>query len=323
MPLAHDDTDNCSEFSYDGDEGTTPDPFSISELEKAVRASPMSDPEAKCGNLKLVKLAEGGYHKVYEVLDNNSEPLDIVARVAAPAFPKDKLESEIATMQYIASHTSIHTPRVYGWNSDNTNPVGQEYMVMEKLKGTSASEVWDTLPMDLKKVTVYDVAHCILQLYALRFSTGGSLYNDAEGNTVVGPIVSTPFYRALDGFVRLPNEADRDALSGYRGPFPSASGYMRSFLDAELHIIKRHRQVVLENELKNDTPSALSRVFALSERPCNSQRCIPEMLVFLNLSPPRANRFLSDWTTFGFQISWSVLYRSTYSLHIPDFFFLD
>ncbi|KAJ7652127.1 hypothetical protein DFH06DRAFT_1331335 [Mycena polygramma] len=266
MALAFHDTDNCSEFSYDGEEGTTPDSFSISELENAVTSLiELEATSRNCGNLKLVKLAEGGYHKVYEVLDNKSEILNIIARVAAPAFPKDKIESEIATLQYIASHTSIHTPRVYGWNSDSTNPVGQEYMIMEKIEGISASEVWDTLPMDLKKVTVSDVAHCILQLYALRFFTGGSLYNDAEGNTVVGPIVATPFYRALDGFVRLPNEADRYALSEYRGPFPSASGYMRSFLDAELHIFKQHRQLILDNELEGDTERLEQGIRALEK----------------------------------------------------------
>ncbi|GAW07920.1 kinase-like protein [Lentinula edodes] len=77
----------------------------------------------------LVKLAEGGYHKVYKV----SGDLRIVVRVAAPAFPKDKLESEVATLQYIASHSSIHTPHVYAWNTENDNPVGLEYMILEKV----------------------------------------------------------------------------------------------------------------------------------------------------------------------------------------------
>jgi hypothetical protein len=94
--------DLASVFSYDG-EGD-PDTFSLHELNAAVN----SHFSTVCS---LEKLAQGGYHKVcydtpifshrchphclqaYDILKNGMS-LGVV-RVAAPAFPKDKLESEV------------------------------------------------------------------------------------------------------------------------------------------------------------------------------------------------------------------------------------
>ncbi|KAJ6476226.1 hypothetical protein C8R45DRAFT_1009263 [Mycena sanguinolenta] len=255
MISAFEDTDQCSEFAYDSDEAVPPDSFSLTKLEEAA---------SRCigGKCNLVKLAEGGYHKVYEVYSGEETP-NVVARVAAPAFPKDKVESEIATIQHIASHTKIPTTQVYDWNSDGNNPVGLEYMILGKISGVSASDVWDTLPLELKQLTVCEVADYVLQLFRLRFDTGGSLYNSPDGKQFVGPIVSIPFYRALDGVVRLPRPVDRD-IATYRGPFPNATAYLRSFLDAELRLVRDHRQHILEHELDGDEERLEQGIRALS-----------------------------------------------------------
>lgn len=75
-------------FLYDG-EGE-PDCFSIAKLQSIVNRYFLT-------SCKLEKLAEGGYHKVYDIFRSDGTPLDAVVRVASPAFPKDKLESEVPT----------------------------------------------------------------------------------------------------------------------------------------------------------------------------------------------------------------------------------
>ena len=99
--------------------------------------------------------------------------------------------------------------------------------------------------MVLKQVTVSDVAGHIIQLFRLRFEIGGSLYSAHDGKIFVGPIVSTPFYRALDGIIRFHEPVD-DGLALYRGPFNSASAYLRSSIDAELYLVDAHRQHILK-----------------------------------------------------------------------------
>ena len=92
--------DTKSIFSYDG-EGES-DSFSVSLLTAAVT-------EYFQTPCQLVKLAQGGFHKVrefnlthnimlslykvYDVVRNDT--VDVVVRVASPVFPKDKLESEV------------------------------------------------------------------------------------------------------------------------------------------------------------------------------------------------------------------------------------
>ncbi|KAI6154579.1 hypothetical protein BKA82DRAFT_3968806, partial [Pisolithus tinctorius] len=98
------------------------DTFSLNQLGVAV-----SSHFGKACNLK--KLVEGSYHKVYNVHQEDGTSLGIVC-VAAPAFPKDKLKSEVATLKYLASQTQIPISQVYMWNSDASNPVGAEYMIM-------------------------------------------------------------------------------------------------------------------------------------------------------------------------------------------------
>jgi hypothetical protein len=90
-------------------------------------------------------------------LRSDGTSLDAVVRVASPAFPKDKLESEVsyryyvlyqvtrvgieeitffrkvATCKMIAAFTNIPVPRIYAWNSDASNPVGAEYMILDKV----------------------------------------------------------------------------------------------------------------------------------------------------------------------------------------------
>lgn len=49
------------------------------------------------------------------------------------AFPEEKTRAEVATMLYVAEHTTIRVPRVYHWGSAADNPTGLDlpFMVVE------------------------------------------------------------------------------------------------------------------------------------------------------------------------------------------------
>jgi hypothetical protein len=44
------------------------------------------------------------------------------------------VRNQVATLKFIAAHTSVPVPKVYDWNADQTNPVGAEYMIIEKVR---------------------------------------------------------------------------------------------------------------------------------------------------------------------------------------------
>ena len=104
-------------------------------------------------------------------------------------------------------------------------------------------------------------------MFALRFDCAGSLYlfPPSERGVVVGPIVSTPFYRALDGVVRIPDADVTPDTELLRGPFSNPSDYLQSFLLAELHCISLHRSVVL-SELDEEDEEAANAQLEQGER---------------------------------------------------------
>lgn len=111
------------------------------------------------------------------------------------------------------------------------------------MPGKTAAELWPTLSLKAKCIIVNQIGLHFCALFQCRFSQAGSLYQTPSGDFYVGPIVSTPFYRALDGLVRFPtNPPD---LQRFRGPFDCSTAYLRSSIEAELACLQSNRAEVL------------------------------------------------------------------------------
>jgi len=115
--------------------------------------------------------------------------------------------------------------------------------------------------VEVKKTVVSQIAHHLLQIFSLRFERAGSLYLTRPSTQFhVGPIVSTPFYRALDGFVRILDTRGSHNINHNRGPFSTVTDYLSSFLQAELDFISRHRSIALSELEDADAPSSERRL---------------------------------------------------------------
>ncbi|KAJ3866309.1 hypothetical protein EV359DRAFT_79666 [Lentinula novae-zelandiae] len=165
-------TDKISTFSYDSsDEGASPDLSLSPNLQKqsgqffalmtVFWSSLRKEGITRCTKFQPVTMK-------FQVL---SFPL-------LRMHPRDKVEPEIATLQYI---DSMHTPLVYAWNTEDDNPV---------IPGVPTNGGLGNFTIH-KQVVVFEVAGNIIQLFRLRFDTGGSLYRvrvvDQE-NFHVGPV---------------------------------------------------------------------------------------------------------------------------------------
>ena len=134
------------------------------------------------------------------------------------------------------------------------------------------------MPIAVKLNVAKQVAEHLARLFALRFKRAGSLYfhpDENSGSFTVGPIVSLPFYRMVDGVVDHPDMPPdvQAALTDLRGPFDSASEYMSSYLRAELLKIDRLRQTVLRSISSDDPTTTLERaqrVIQLAVKLCDS-----------------------------------------------------
>ncbi|KAL8948289.1 MAG: hypothetical protein Q9222_005510 [Ikaeria aurantiellina] len=119
---------------------------------------------------------EGGFCKA--LLMTTESGREVVAKIPCPNAGRAMYStaSEAAVLQYLNSYTEVPAPRVLAWNADATNPVGVEYIIMEKASGVQLFEIWnDITALDrlnlIKKLT--QVEH---QLARLQFPAYGSLY---------------------------------------------------------------------------------------------------------------------------------------------------
>lgn len=76
----------------------------------------------------------------------------------------------------VRSHLSIRVPEVYAWSCDPTNPVGAEYIIMEKIRGIALAERWGTMKA-LERYKVIDgIVKMETELESLKLPAYGSLF---------------------------------------------------------------------------------------------------------------------------------------------------
>jgi hypothetical protein len=75
----------------------------------------------------------GAYRGIQAYSVTLSDGRMVVARVARRFMPRRKTESEVATMEYIRTYTSIPVPNVYFYDSNPYNRLGGEYIIMSKV----------------------------------------------------------------------------------------------------------------------------------------------------------------------------------------------
>ena len=104
--------------------------FNVNELMKAA-ADSVNQPESDVKSFQ--KLAEGGFDRIFEIGMRDST--SVIARMPYPSTLPRRLAvaSEVATMDFVRAH-GVPTPRILGY-AINENPVGSEYILMEKLAG--------------------------------------------------------------------------------------------------------------------------------------------------------------------------------------------
>ncbi|RAL05584.1 phosphotransferase family protein [Aspergillus ibericus CBS 121593] len=123
----------------------------------------------------IVKL-EGNFNKAFLLtMDDGNE---VIAKIPCPnaGTPSLTTASEVATLRYLRSCTSVRVPEVFAWSSDPGNPVGAEYIIMEKVPGIALSERWEAMNM-LQRYKIIDrIIEVEKELEELKFPAYGSLY---------------------------------------------------------------------------------------------------------------------------------------------------
>ncbi|KAL3422795.1 hypothetical protein PVAG01_04542 [Phlyctema vagabunda] len=163
--------------------------FSFPELcKKALKLSPDAT------HIISYEKKEGGFNKVFIFHLNNGTRLVARLPTRAAGPPRLTTNSEVATIKYVRSHTSIPVPHILDWSDDSSNAIGSEYIIMNHVEGVQLQQRWATMSGSQYTRCVQSVCMTMKQLAALEFPAYGSLYfKDAP----IDPSLKVPFADGL------------------------------------------------------------------------------------------------------------------------------
>lgn len=129
--------------------------------------------------VSISKLAEGSSSKVFLLCMEDG--FEAIAKISTPiAGPSYYLTaSEVATMDFLRTELSLPIPIVYDWNattSVETNPVGAEYIIMERINGIELSKCWGSLTGKETLGVFKQLCEFENKLFTTSFSHSGSIY---------------------------------------------------------------------------------------------------------------------------------------------------
>ncbi|KAL2859814.1 uncharacterized protein BJX67DRAFT_376029 [Aspergillus lucknowensis] len=105
---------------------------------------------------------------------------EVIAKLPCPnAGPRSlTTASEVATLNFVClqSRTSIRVPKVFAWSSDAANPVGTEYIIMEKIGGVALAETWAAMNTLERYKIIDQVVQVEKELASIVFPAYGSLF---------------------------------------------------------------------------------------------------------------------------------------------------
>lgn len=129
--------------------------------------------------ITIEPLAEGTWNQAFTI-SKESGDRHFVFRVSKPVFPWFKVESEVATMHYVATKTTIPVPHVYAYDSSSDNALGYEWILMDKIAGSSFYDLQSDMSMEERLDVAKTVADWVHQLHSLQFESIGSVYFDQD-----------------------------------------------------------------------------------------------------------------------------------------------
>ena len=128
--------------------------------------------------------------------------------------------SEVATMDFLRKQHELPVSQVYAWSAEKSNPVGVEYILMEKASGVKLGDIWCSLKGKQMLKVITQLVQCEAKLLQSPLSHYGSIYFtgflsdehltyplDNSNRWCIGPIANRSFWH--DG---------RSGLKINRGP---------------------------------------------------------------------------------------------------------
>ncbi|KAJ5631942.1 hypothetical protein N7490_008281 [Penicillium lividum] len=189
----------------------------------------------------IAKLAEGGFNKLFLLRAKNGR--EVIARIPTPIAgpPHYTTASEVATMDFLRAVLKLPVPKVLAYSTSSDNPVGAEYILMERVEGDSLSSRWLSLTTDEVKEIMTQIADMERTIFDFHFPAYGCLYHKKDlcretqipilEDYCIGPVSARQFWHG-----------ERSKLEIDRGPWLSPVDCATSAARREMAIIQHYAQ---------------------------------------------------------------------------------
>ncbi|OOF97131.1 hypothetical protein ASPCADRAFT_3749 [Aspergillus carbonarius ITEM 5010] len=174
------------------------------------------------------KLAEGGFNRVLQTTFKDG--YTVVARIPYRATVPKRLAvaSEVATLD-ILRRNGIPVPTVLGYSANHANPIGAEYILLEKLEGQPLSQVWFSMDNKARVKAMKQIVAAEKKFMHIAIPASGSLYyrRDLEQTQFGISLPGQSDVSAADQIVVGPTAQyawwyqERESLEVDRGPWDS------------------------------------------------------------------------------------------------------
>src|SRR5947207_3004981 len=126
--------------------------------------------------INIIKMAEGGFNKVF--LLTMDDGYEVAARIPTPTAgpPHYTTASEVATLDFLRNVLELPVPKIFAFSSTVDNPVGAEYIIMERLHGESLASRWLLLSTAELKEVITQLVDIEQKIFSFKFPAYGSLY---------------------------------------------------------------------------------------------------------------------------------------------------
>jgi hypothetical protein len=112
-----------------------------------------------------------------------------------------------AILLIVKKHTSIPIPNIVEWNSDRSNEIGSEYILMDYAPGVSLQVKWSSMCMDQRIQCISNIYDMLSPLNEIHFPAYGSLYTTS--NPTSNPLKSSVVMTEDDEFCVGPHIGNR------------------------------------------------------------------------------------------------------------------
>ncbi|KAI1653812.1 hypothetical protein F4813DRAFT_246543 [Daldinia decipiens] len=115
----------------------------------------------------------GLYSKIYRV---SYEGIHLILKISLPVCPKSMTESEVATLRWVDESTRLPVPKVRHYDSSRDNPIGFEWILMDRIDGMPLFQCWESITQGAKERIVKQIAEYAAISFARQFRGIGNIY---------------------------------------------------------------------------------------------------------------------------------------------------